>query len=74
MLHDLDMLTKSKQINNIHQLILWNSLTKTLPPSLLIEELRREINLPKACSEERNEICLVRKRMRYGASTECEAT
>lgn len=74
MLHNLDILKKNKEIRNTHQLIIWNSWIKTLPHSLLIEELKREINLLKAYSEERDEICLVRKRLGYVASTKCEVT
>lgn len=75
MLYDLDILTKSKQIDkkyistNAMELLGWN-----LPScSLLTVELRREVNLLKAYSEERNFVCWVRKRVDYVASTNCEA-
>lgn len=75
MLYDLDILTKSKQIDkkyistNTMELLGWNLPSR----SLLTVELRREVNLLKAYSEERNFVCWVRKRVDYVASTNCEA-
>lgn len=80
MLYDLDILTKSKQIDKKHISI--NTMLGFHPVLGLKPSLSRpfdcrtqksSVNLLKAYSEERNCVCWLRKRVDYMESTNCKA-